>query len=86
MAIAVVVELLTLLYEGDGIVHAVGCTERGCTDAEAVGGAIVDIFLLIEEAEGVALLYAEEVDRPPEDMGEHHGQLGRCVIVDHGIP
>ena len=69
VALLVVVELFALLHEGDGIVHAVRCAEGGGDDAEVVERAVFDILLLVDEAEGVALLYAEEVDGPPEDVG-----------------
>lgn len=82
----VVVELLVVLHEGDGIVGAVRGTERSRQDVEVVERLPADVLLLVDDAELVLLLQAEEVDGPAEDVRQGDGQQGRRTAALHGHP
>ena len=82
----VVVELLAVLHEGDGIVGAVRGAERGRQDVEVVERLPADVLLLVDDAELVLLLQAEEVDGPAEDVRQGDGQQGRRAAALHGHP
>ena len=86
VALFVVIQFFTFLHEGDGVVRAVRMAESGGQDVKVVQRLVVDVFLLVDDAELVVLLQIEKVDRPSVDAGQYHRQQRRRLAVLHGHP